>query len=135
MRSEKLLRFVGFVILVLFLSSASGLQADHKPAATDKKGKFVSENAYSNPALGMNITLPGPWQFFEREAQKELGVTVEESSQDSGCPGPFCKNLEIDVALISKEAASRGAIFLTAYKLTTEFQDRRRYPLKRFAEA
>lgn len=131
MRSEKLLRFVGFVILVLFLSSASGLQADHKPAATDKKGKFVSENAYSNPALGMNITLPGPW----REAQKELGVTVEESSQDSGCPGPFCKNLEIDVALISKEAASRGAIFLTAYKLTTEFQDRRRYPLKRFAEA
>ena len=49
------------------------------------------------------------------------------------CQGPLCGDAEIDVAL-QTDAPFVHAIFLNAYKLSPEFQNRDRHPLKRFAE-
>jgi hypothetical protein len=129
---------VRFIALLFFCQTTWQLAftADGKPDAADKKGKFIGENTYNNPALSMTITLPGAWKFFEKDAQEKMGVRdKEEHKPNPDCHGPFCGGTEIDVALISAELAPRGAIFLIAYKLTPEFLDRRRYSLKRFADA
>jgi len=114
------LRVMATVLLFLNLWGAS---LEDKSVVQDKKGSFAKDNTYSNPALGMTIALPGSWHFFERAAQEKLGVAKEPSPAEEGCPGPFCKNLEIEVALISNSL--NGAVFLDAYKLTPQYLDRR----------
>jgi hypothetical protein len=128
-------RSAGSLLIALCWLLTPGLHADDKPTAADKKGKFISENVYTNPALGMTITLPGTWQFFEKEAQETLGIgeKAPERKPNQDCRGPFCAGTDLDVAILSKEL--RGSIFLIAYKLSPEYLDRQRYPLKRFAEA
>ena len=119
--------------VLLLLSGAFVPSAEDKSESPERKGSFSGDHTYRNPALGMTITLPGTWQFFEHQAQQAMGVAMEPSPSDEGCPGPFCKNLEVHVALISK--SFNGAVFLDAYKLAPQYLDRRRYPLKRFADA
>jgi len=126
------------VLLAAFIGLTLALHGKDKVGTAEKKGNFTHENVYSNPALGMTIALPGAWQFFEKETQKRMGVGEkheEPSKPDPACKGPFCAGTEIDVALLSKELPSKGAIFLIGYKVPKEFLDRRRYPLKMFAEA
>lgn len=120
-----------FVAMVLLLPLRASDKAD-----SSKKGQLAGKNVYTNPALSMTISLPGEWQFFDKDAQQRAGVAKEERQQDPACRGPFCR-MEIDVALISLQPgqAPHGAIFLIAYKLPSEYLDRCRYPLKRFADA
>ncbi len=123
--------FLFSIAIVLLLP----LQASDNTESS-KRGQLVGKNVYTNPALSMSISLPGEWQFFDKDAQQRAGVAKEEPPQDPACRGPFCR-MEIDVALISLQPgqAPRGAIFLTAFKLPSEYLDRHRYPLKKFAEA
>jgi hypothetical protein len=119
--------------VLLLLSSFGASSVETQSVSSEKKGTFVNDHTYTNPALGMTMVLPGTWQFFEQPAQEQLGVAKEASPPEAGCPGPFCKNLEIEVRLISKSL--NGAVFLDGYKLSTQYLDRRRYPLKMFADA
>jgi hypothetical protein len=126
---KAVLLFCAAIVLLLPLQASDN-------ADSSKMGQLVGKNVYTNPALSMTISLPGEWQFFDKDAQQRLGVGKQEPPQDPACRGPFCR-MEIDVALISLQQgqAPRGAIFLIAFKLPSEYLDRRRYPLKKFAEA
>jgi hypothetical protein len=102
----------------------------------DTKGKFTSDNVYNNSALGMTIALPGAWRFAENKKQDQSGTDqASQATVNADCRGPFCSGTQVDVQLISNELVPKGAIFLIAYKLSPEYLDRRRYPLKRFADA
>lgn len=126
------------LVMVLFLVPVlQAFQAHSNPAA-DTKGHFLDERTYNNPALGMTITLPGAWEFYDQKEREELGVPEKDNAADPGCRGPLCGNGDIDVGLISKfgpREAPKGAMFLTAYKLDPKYLDHNRYPLKKFAEA
>lgn len=125
-------------MLLLLASMLHAFQAHPKAPAPEKKGHFLDERTYSNPALGMTITLPGAWEFYDQKERQELGVPEKESAVDPGCRGPLCGDGDIDVGLISKfgpKDAPKGAMFLTAFKLTQKYLDRTRYPLRKFAEA
>ena len=51
------------------------------------------------------------------------------------CRGALCEPVEIDVALQTPSGPpTLWAIFLTAHKLSAEYQNRERHPLKGFAE-
>jgi len=102
--------------------------ADEKQSADDKRGNIVGGNTYNNPILGMTIRLPGTWQFIENP--------VPDQPQDPSCRGPLCGMPEVNVALESRSGASPlHGIFLAAYRLSPEYLNRQRYPLKKFAEA
>lgn len=119
-------------LAVLFLTLASVAQNDK--SAPDKKGRFLDENTYNNPALGMTLKLPGAWELFTQQARKDMGVE-EKETVDPSCTGPLCQSA-IDVSLITKaEPVATASIFLLAYKLEPRYLDRRRYPLKIFAQS
>jgi hypothetical protein len=120
------------VLAVLFLTLASAAQNDK--SSPDKKGRFVDENTYNNPALGMTLKLPGAWEFLTQQVKKDMGVE-EKHAVDTSCTGPLCRSA-IDVSLITKaEPVATASIFLLAYKLEPQYLDRRRYPLKIFARS
>lgn len=103
------------------------------------KGSITGGNTYRNPALGMTITLPGEWHFFDRtmyssaESKQKENEMIERAR--ATCKGALCEPVEIDVALQSPSGPpSLYAIFLSAHKLSTEYQNRERHPLKGFAE-
>jgi hypothetical protein len=103
----------------------------------ENKGTIEEGNTYYNPALQMKISLPGNWHFFDRtrystSESKEKEKESEERSRAT-CQGPLCGHGEIDVAL-QTDTPFVHAIFLSAYPLSPEYQDRQRHPLKKFAE-
>ena len=127
-----MLRLFTVLLAVLFLTPASGAQNDK--SAPDKKGHFLDENTYNNPALGMTLKLPGAWEFFTQQAKKDMGLE-EKETVDPSCTGPLCRS-DIDVSLITKaEPVATASIFLLASKLEPQYLDRRRYPLKIFAQS
>ena len=102
------------------------------------KGSIVGQNTYHNPALSMTINLPGEWHLFDRR----VDMSTESKQKDkemleharATCKGPLCETV-IDVALRSPSAPPQVyAIYLTAFRLTTEYQNRQRYPLRGLAE-
>lgn len=126
-----MLRRITVLLVVLLLTLA--LAAQNDKSASDKKGRFLDENTYNNPALGMTLKLPGAWEFFTEQAKKNMGV--EENKIDPSCTGPLCQS-DIDVSLITKaEPVATASIFLLAYKLEPQYLDRKRYPLKIFAQS
>jgi hypothetical protein len=103
------------------------------------KGSIAGGNTYHNPALGMTITLPGEWHFFDRTMYSSAESKQKEKEMleraRATCKGALCEPLEIDVALQSPSGPpSLYAIFLAAHKLSAEYQNRERHPLKEFAE-
>jgi hypothetical protein len=131
-------------IFLLACSCAPWLLAisqDKQTPAPDLKGTMVGENIYTNPALGMTITLPGAWQPFTKDLQQQVGLKPDEAGPERACRGPLCGEPAINISVISKSAVSEsdsapiGAIFLQAYKLSAPYLDRKRYPLIKFAEA
>jgi len=103
----------------------------------ENKGSIEGENTYHNSTLRMKISLPGAWHFFDRtmystpeSKQKEKEMAERNRAT---CHGPLCGDAEIDVAL-QTDTPFVHAIFLTAYQLSPEYQNRQRHPLKRFAE-
>ena len=123
----------------LSVSLAFLAQAPEPKEMPNNKGSIEGENVYHNPTLNMTITLPGSWHFFDRT----MYLTAEEKQKKkeryekslSTCQGPLCGHGEIDVALQSP--ASPPGVYtvnISGYKLSSEYQNRERHPLRKFAE-
>ena len=122
--------FVGLVLLAIVAVSALAVSAglvlpdsDETPTSA-KRGSIVGGNTYSNPALGLQISLPGKWHFMP---------PVPRPESTSGCRGPLCGNPEIE-ATLEPDSDPTQKLGLIAYKLSSRYLNRERYPLKKFAE-
>jgi hypothetical protein len=135
------MRALSILLCTFIFSSFLALlgQTPESKELPENKGSIAGENTYHNPPLGITISLPGAWHFFDRT----MYATPESKQKDkemadrarSTCQGPLCGHSEIDVALQSPASPPPlHAFFLTAYKLSPEYQNRESYPLKRFAE-
>jgi hypothetical protein len=108
---------------------------DNSQAGLDNKGSIAGKT-YNNPALGMTIVLPGSWHLIGTATRPGTESQSKHPTQDTGCRGPLCGSPEIDVALEARSGSEPVyAIFLGGYKLSAEYQNRQRYPLKMFAES
>jgi hypothetical protein len=128
-----------FYTAFLSVSLAFLAQAPEPKEMPDNKGSIEGENVYHNPTLNMTITLPGSWHFFDRT----MYLTAEEKQKKkeryekslSTCQGPLCGHGEIDVALQSLTSPPGVyTVNISAYKLSSEYQNRERHPLRKFAE-
>jgi hypothetical protein len=130
---SRLLYLTGLCAFLTFPSQVP----DSRSVLSESKGTIESNNTYHNTILKMEVPLPGPWHFFDRtmysaaESKQREKEMVERNR--AACRGPLCGEPEIDVAL-QTDAPFVHAIFLTAYRLSPEYQNRERYPLKRFAQ-
>jgi TonB family protein len=103
------------------------------------KGNIVGQNLYNNPTLGLSLSLPGAWQFFDRTAystpeQKQHEKEMLEKARAT-CQGALCGPVDIDVSLQSPSGGPpKYAIYLSAHKLAPDYQDRSLHPLRKFAE-
>jgi hypothetical protein len=125
-------------ISVLIFSAPPAQLLDPKQMPQNK-GSISEGNIYSNSALGMTVTLPGEWHFFDRRMYSSVETRRKEQEMldkfRAACQGALCEPVEIDVALQSPSTPPpMWAIFLTAHKLSVEYQNRERYPLKEFAK-
>lgn len=112
-----------FTILLCFSSSLSWTQA--KPLTPDLRGVVSEGNNYSNLALGMTMKLPGEWRLQD---------TTSETPNDPSCTGPLCGKPDINAVLETKPGQSdRYRLYLSAWKLSAQYLDRKRYPLDWFA--
>lgn len=133
MSFPSLLRVVCLCFSLIFL-----FQTPEPKELPENKGTIDGANIYYNPSLQMKISLPGTWHFFDRtmystpESKQKEKETVERNR--ATCQGPLCGHGEIDVALQTDKPFVH-AIFLSAYHLSSEYQNRQRHPLKGFAEA
>ncbi len=116
-----------------------------EPSTPDLKGSLSGANLYTNPALSMTLQLTGEWQIMDEETRRmaegrddedEAAKQEREAKRRSECTGPLCGTPEIDVALITqpKEPVAVSSIFMVGFKLTPQYLDRERYPLKSFAD-
>jgi len=93
----------------------------------DARGTLERGSIYSNSTLGFTIKLPGDWQLHDQDLTR--------SKKDPNCTGPLCNNPEIGVVLAPKGGITRDrVVFLSAWKLSPEYRDRRRYSLNWFAQ-
>ena len=121
--------------LFLCLSAAYCAQNPDPKELPANRGSLVRGNFYNNPALSLSLSLPGTWQFFDRTSystpqQKQSDKEMLEKAR-ANCQGALCGPVEIDVAL---QSAIGYAIYLSAHKLASEYQNRDRYPLRKLAE-
>ena len=111
---------------------------DSSRRVSESKGTIDGDNVYHNATLQIEVPLPGRWHFFDRtmystpESKQKEKEKTERNLET--CRGPLCGDAEIDTAL-QTDTPFVHAIFLTAYSLSSEYQDRKRYPLKRFAQS
>lgn len=113
-----------FAIVICFcLTSFSWTQA--KQLIPDLRGTISEQNVYANPALGMTINLPGEWRLLDE---------TSETPNDPSCTGPLCGAPNINVVLESKPGSDSGyRLYLSGWKLSTQYLNRSRYPLEWFA--
>jgi hypothetical protein len=112
------------LLMVFSLSLASFSQQDEHRIA-DLRGSISGGNVYTNPALGMTINLPGDWHLLE---------ITSETPSDPGCTGPLCGAPDVNAVLESKpESNPRYRLYLSGWKLSAQYLDRKHYPLKWFA--
>jgi hypothetical protein len=128
-----------FCAACLCVSALSSTRAQEPKEIPEYKGIILGQNTYRNPKLGITIELPGEWHFFDREMYSSAEAKQREREMAdrarATCKGALCGPPEIDVALQSPSAPPPVyAIFLTAFRLSGEHQNRERYPLKGFAE-
>jgi hypothetical protein len=105
----------------------------------ENKGTISEENTYANSTLCLILVLPGAWHFFDRTmyatAQRKQEEEEVEKKASTNCQGPLCGHAEIDVALQAPMTQPpKMSIYLAAYKLSAEYQNRERHPLRKFAE-
>jgi hypothetical protein len=87
----------------------------------------LSAGVSIDSSLGLTIKLPGNWQLQDQD--------LTHSTKDPNCTGPLCNNPEIGVVLAPQGGITHDrVVFLSAWKLSPEYRDRRRYPLKWFAQ-
>jgi hypothetical protein len=126
----------GFLAAQLMLGPSQTLDTKYLP---ENKGSISQENTYTNPTLSLTLVLPGAWHFFDRTmymtAQRKQEEQEAERKALTNCQGPLCGHGEIDVALQSPMTQPpKMSVYLTAYKLSPEYQNRERHPLGKFAE-
>jgi hypothetical protein len=93
----------------------------------DPIGVLVSEHIYKNAKLDMTINLPGSWRLLPGAAKS--------ARSPSDCSGPLCGNPEIDATLeTTADSTPSYRVFIAAYKLSSQYLDRKRNPLSKFAE-
>ena len=74
------------------------------------------------------MTLPGQWRLTP-----SVTADAGASKPEPGCDGPLCGKPQINVVLQATTNASQR-ISMIAYQLAAAYLDRKRYPLKQFAE-
>ncbi len=117
-------RISGFLLLCIVFQAFAFAQ--DAPSTEEKRGTLSKGNIYNNPVLGLTVNLPGSWQLEQRGAAH--GASSE------GCTGPLCGDPDIDVAIRADERSPNLDLYLAAWKLSTEYRNRNRYPLKWFAQ-
>ncbi len=116
--------FVLVTVCCLSLTFPSGAQ--EKQRSLDLRGSISAQNSYTNPALGLTINLPGQWQMLEMKT---------ETPYDPSCTGPLCGSPGINAVLESKLAGNPSyKLYLSGWKLSAEYLNRRQYPLSWFAK-
>lgn len=126
----------GWLAFLLWLSLPILTHSQDKTMLPEDRGQIVRGNTYENPALSMTITLPIKWHFIGKATHP--GLQPSPKPPQSNCSGPFCAGLAIDVAMETDSEPgthAQYAIFLGAYKLSGEYLDRHKYPLKSFAQS
>ena len=104
------------------ISSCSWSQKAPNP---DSRGAISANHVYTNPALGITITLPGAWRLTE---------TTTQTPNDPTCTGPLCGPPDVNEVLESKPGSNPSyKLYLSAWKLSLQYLDRNRYPLRWFA--
>lgn len=128
-------------LLLLFLpvlpAPMQAQEGDAK-ASTEKRGTILEGHVYSSPPLGMTITLSGTWEFFEQdkystpEQRERLKKEIERAR--ATCQGPLCGEADINASLQwTVQGRPVHGVFVTAFKLSPEYQNRERHPLVWFA--
>jgi hypothetical protein len=124
--------------MCVFCTLALRSQQDPKEMPQNK-GRIEDQNTYRNPALGLTINLPGEWYFFDRTSysspeQKQKEKEIEERARAT-CTGALCGPAEIDVTLRSPIGPMPPiyTVSIGGHKLSGEYLDRERHPLKEFA--
>lgn len=114
-----------FVSVLACFSLATLSWTQNKQSSLDSRGTISEENTYTNPALGMTINLPGDWRLLQ---------LTTESPTDSSCTGPLCGSPDINAVLESKPGENPSyRLYLSGWKLSGQYLNRNRYPLKWFA--
>jgi hypothetical protein len=112
---------ISLIVSLTFLAPA---QERHLAAAL--QGSLAEENVYTNPALGMTISLPGKWRMSEITTQTPVDPT---------CTGPLCGTPEIQVEFQTAPGSEQAyKIYLSGFKLSGQYLNRSRYSLKWFAD-
>ena len=128
--------FCASFLCIFFASPAQLLDPKDMP---ENRGSITGGNTYHNPALSIVVSLPGEWHFFDRTMYASAESRQKEKEMldraRAACTGALCGPAEIDVALQSPSTPPPlYAIFLSAHKLSAEYQNRQRHPLKEFAQ-
>lgn len=122
-----------YVALLLLLTAFALWQAVSQ--ANDKPyqpiGSMDGENTYTNPVLGIRVTLPGKWRLMVPTKYAQNAPSTQPS--DPQCRGPLCGQPQVDEALETAPVPVQ-TLFLNGYKLEPEYLNRERYPLKKFAD-
>src|SRR5436309_82966 len=72
-------------------------QASDKNPDEHNRGRFIGENVYVNPVLGVTINLPGSWQMLEGDPS----LPAVEQKQAGQCNDALCLP-DLKTAMISK---------------------------------
>jgi hypothetical protein len=98
------------------------------------RGTIQNDHIYANSALGITMSLPGSWEFMEIDAYSSPEQKAKEKAEEerirAHCSGPFCGPAEIKEALrYALNGRPVSTVFVLAYKLSEEFQNRQRHSL------
>jgi len=129
----------GLRSLICFVWLAALAQTPAPKEMPLNNGSIDGGNTYHNPALSMTISLPGTRQFvdmtmyYSTEAKQKEKEKLDRAR--ARCKGALCGPAEINVSFQSQSTPRPiYAISITGFRLSAEYQDRDRYPLKGFAE-
>jgi hypothetical protein len=110
----------------------------HDPCADSSEnnhGTIENNNVYQNPVLGMRLSLPGSWHFINGKVTSPASRSTPQHAPPPKCPSPICGDQITNVAMASgEEPFPNYDIFLLGYKLSPDYMDRTKYPLRDFAD-
>ena len=89
-----MLRRVCLLVLLCVFLTFPGFSQKKSSAKQELNGSLVAENVYTNPALGMKITLPLAWDLLPSDSSP--------SNPPSDCRGPLCGQPEIKSSVVIK---------------------------------
>lgn len=126
----------GFALSFLIVLLAVATIAQSKQQSSQYLGRIEENNTYINHAVGVRVVLPSEWGKWRLMPPNKYAQNAADAPPlaDPTCRGPLCGKPQIDTAL-ETESRPVQTLFLTGYKLQSEYLNRQRYPLQKFAEA